>query len=244
MSKFIFRAFIPPSAPAPASSVDPITAPAPRPRRNALSPSDFRPYAPPNCSEQVSEAPQIFSEQVPPSGPAIFKPFTPLPTPSSAKRGSYHHDLASGSYGLSWASLEKMQLWIRAEEAQNGIEFRLKEKEPNCGTTKHEWMAKHIYICSRMGTGGKSQYVPKHDRARDIGSKRTNCPCRLVAKTYPGTSIILGRYEGSHSHTIGNNNLIYTRIPQATIKKIESDLCAGLRPDVVVRKPSRVPRQI
>ncbi|KAJ7162754.1 hypothetical protein C8R43DRAFT_880251 [Mycena crocata] len=234
MSKFTFRAFIPPSVPPVASSVDSVESPAPRRRRNALAPSDFRPYAAPNRSAEVSEAPQIVSEPVPPTGPASFKSFTPLSIPSSAKRGSYDHDVASGLYGLSWASLDEMQLWIRAEEIRNSIELRLKEREPNRGKTKHEWTAKHIFICARMGTGGKSQYVPKHDRVRDIANKRTNCPCRLVAKTYPEMSIVLGRYEDSHSHVIGNDNLIYTRIPQATIKKIEDDLRAGLRPDVVV----------
>ncbi|KAJ7697853.1 hypothetical protein B0H17DRAFT_858058, partial [Mycena rosella] len=41
--------------------------------------------------------------------------------------------------------------------------------------------------------------------------------------------------EGSHSHPIGSQNLIYTRIPVATLLQIERDLRDGIRPEVVVR---------
>jgi hypothetical protein len=75
-----------------------------------------------------------------------------------------------------------------------------------------------------MGTGGKSKYAPKLHQQRKIASKRTSCPCRLVVKTYPGTTTILGRYENEHSHPIGSQNLIYTHIPAAVLHQIEDDL--------------------
>jgi hypothetical protein len=162
-----------------------------------------------------------------------------MPTPTAAskyvKRGSYEDDLASGRYPLSWTSLGEMEVWIRAEETEKTIELILKEVEPNRGKRDHQWTKKHIYVCARMGTGGKSKYILKRDQQRKIASKRTPCPCRLVAKTYPGTRIILGRYENEHSHPIGSSNLIYTRIPAAVLRKIEDDLRDGVRPEIVVR---------
>ncbi|KAJ7104927.1 hypothetical protein C8R44DRAFT_587581, partial [Mycena epipterygia] len=46
---------------------------------------------------------------------------------------------------------------------------------------------------------------------------------------------ILGRYENNHSHPIGSQNLIYTRIPVAALLKIEEDLRAGVRPEILAR---------
>ncbi|KAJ6521964.1 hypothetical protein DFH09DRAFT_1330856 [Mycena vulgaris] len=129
-----------------------------------------------------------------------------------------------------------MEAWIRNHEAEHSIELRLKEIEPNRGKKNH-WLAKHIFICARMGTGGASKYVPKHpERERKIQSKRMPCPCRLVAKSYPNTTTVLGRYENTHSHDTGSDNLIYTRIPAAALYKIEKDLRDGVRPDVVLKR--------
>ncbi|KAJ7748748.1 hypothetical protein DFH07DRAFT_696269, partial [Mycena maculata] len=148
----------------------------------------------------------------------------PSITPSYVKCGSYQSDLDSGQYQLSWTSPAELQAWIRAEEIDKTVELILKESEPNRGTTDHQWTKKHVYVCARMGTGGKSKYAPKCNQERKVDSKRMPCPCRLVAKTYPNTHMILGRYDSSHSHPVGSDNLKYTRIPSATLLQIEGDL--------------------
>ncbi|KAF7372286.1 hypothetical protein MVEN_00088300 [Mycena venus] len=95
----------------------------------------------------------------------------------------------------------------------------------------------HIYVCARMGTGGKSKYVPKHpEQERKIGNKRMDCSCRVVGKSYPGRATILGKCENSHSHPIGAENLIYTRIPPEVQSKIAQDLRDGIRPDIVLAR--------
>ncbi|KAJ7074857.1 hypothetical protein B0H15DRAFT_735480, partial [Mycena belliarum] len=84
---------------------------------------------------------------------------------------------------------------------------------------------------------GASKYIPKHpERERKIGSKRTPCPCRLLAKTYPDTPVILAKYEDSHSHPTGSQNLIYTRVPAAIMLQIERDLRDGIRPEIVLAR--------
>lgn len=84
-----------------------------------------------------------------------------------------------------------------------------------------------------MGIGGKSKYALKREQT-NILNKRMDCPCRVVKKSYPGTSIILRKYEDSHSHPIGSENLIYTRIPLDLHQQIEDDLRAGIQPDITV----------
>ncbi|KAJ6623225.1 hypothetical protein B0H10DRAFT_2213615 [Mycena sp. CBHHK59/15] len=225
MSQFTFRAYVPPTEPTepPPSHSWPIP---PRSQFTTSSSTPFRQYIPPGAPQE----PEIFSHAVPPPVPPsssfTYKTFTPPPMISSyAKRGSYQSDVESGKYTLSWTSLVDLHAWLRAEEATKTIELILKEEEPNRGTTEHQWTKNHIHVCARMGTGGKSRYIATGKQERKIGSKRTSCPCRLVAKTYPGTTTILGRYENNHSHLIGSQNLIYTRIPAVAR--------AGVRPEIV-----------
>ncbi|KAJ6542164.1 hypothetical protein DFH09DRAFT_1041288, partial [Mycena vulgaris] len=72
------------------------------------------------------------------------------------------------------------------------------------------------------------------DQGRKIGSKRTPCPCRVVVKSYPEMTTLLGKYESEHSHPIGSQNLKYTHIPDAVLHQIEDDLRRGVRPEIVV----------
>jgi hypothetical protein len=133
-----------------------------------------------------------------------------------------------------------MQIWLRAEERKNTIEFVVKEARPNKNKKDHHWLVKHIYVCARQGSGGVKKYDPKHpDRVRNIPARRAEdgCTCRLTVKTYPDTSNILGLYVPEHSHPIGNANVVYTRIPVETRNQIERLLRDGMRPDLVVSIP-------
>ncbi|KAJ7025281.1 hypothetical protein C8F04DRAFT_1300355 [Mycena alexandri] len=181
MAQFTFRAYMPPRNPPQSSDSPPDNHRLPA----ASSFSGFRAYVP---STPPTTEPTIFAQAVP--RPSVEFKFA-NPSPTYHKRGSYQHDLDSG----------------QAEETTKSVSFLLKEVEPNRGKTAHEWTAKHIYVCARMGTGGKSKYVPKREQIRKIPNKRIDCPCRVVGKSYPGTTTILGKYEDSHSHPIGSENL-------------------------------------
>ncbi|KAJ6492592.1 hypothetical protein DFH09DRAFT_947506 [Mycena vulgaris] len=212
MAQFKFCAFIPPAEPLSSTSSSALHSTTLRQRPAAPSFSTFRVYVPPSTSsERLPVPPQV----VPPVKSTSFKSFLPPPISSAAKHKSYQADLESGEYTLCWSSVPAMEAWIHNHEAEHSIELRLKKIEPNRGKKNH-WSAKHIFICARMGTGGASKYVPKHpERERKIQSKHMACPCRLVAKRYPDTTTVLGRYENTHSHDTGSDNLIYTRIPAA-----------------------------
>ncbi|KAJ7672561.1 hypothetical protein DFH06DRAFT_95942 [Mycena polygramma] len=234
MPKFTFRAYVPPRA-----DPSPLKNPGPAGQHQQCTDSVFRAYVPP--ASLIGET-QSFPHPMPPLPPS-FGVYSSTPPPVSksyansfAKRGSYQHDLDSGEYLLSWNSLADMQAWLRQEETDKSISLLLKEAVPNKGKTPHEWTMKHIYVCGRMGTGGKSRYVPTTNQRRKIPSKRISCPCRITAKSYPGTNTILGRYEDSHSHPIGAENLIYTRIPLDIRHRIKQDLRDGIKPDVVLAR--------
>lgn len=133
--------------------------------------------------------------------------------------------------------MSDMSVWLRDEEKRRTIQFDVKESRRNKNTKDHHWLIKHIYVCARQGSGGKSKYVPKHpDRVRNIPARRAEegCPCRLTVKTYPDTTAVLGLYVAEHSHPIGDANVKYTRIPPHTRNEIEELLRKGMRPDLVV----------
>ncbi|KAJ6529466.1 hypothetical protein DFH09DRAFT_850669, partial [Mycena vulgaris] len=128
-------------------------------------------------------------------------PHPPLPFTGV---GSLEYDLNHG-YTLRWASLTAMNAWMKQECLDESIEFVNRGMPPR--GEEPGWLEKHIYVCSRQGSGGKSRYRPTKDFTRNISSKCTGCSCRLTIKTYPGTSEVLGLYKSKHSHNIGDANL-------------------------------------
>src|SRR3954451_13734774 len=125
-------------------------------------------------------------------------------SPSRVIVGSFDHDRDSGRYQLSWESWAKFEAWRKAEEEEKMIELRRKEvRHPNSGNA---WTEKHLFVCTRQGTGGKVNYERKNPHwQRSVESKRVGCICRLTVKTYPTTSQLLGMYQERHSHEIGRN---------------------------------------
>jgi hypothetical protein len=148
--------------------------------------------------------------------------------------GSFDYDLAHG-YVLRWPSFAAMKIWMKPECVDKSIEF-VKRGMPQAGPG-FGWLEKHIYVCSRQGSGGKSRYRPTKGWTRKIPSKRTGCCCRLTVKTYPGTAEVLGLYNSDHSHKIGDDNLKYTRLDVETRKEIENYLRLGVEPKKVVSTP-------
>ncbi|KAJ6554775.1 hypothetical protein B0H19DRAFT_1263077 [Mycena capillaripes] len=137
--------------------------------------------------------------------------------------GSYKRNLADGDSTLKWNCLAEMQFWMRNEERTHTIQFFMKEPRYSKNKKDHYWLVKHIYVCVCQ----KSMYVPKHDRTRDIPAWRAEAgyPCRLTVKTYPDTTMVLGRY--AHSHPVGDDNVLYTCIPVHIRAKLKSSCKKG-----------------
>jgi hypothetical protein len=148
--------------------------------------------------------------------------------------GSFLYD-KNHNYPLEWDSWEEFKSWLRREEISKTVELRSKGGINNNGNGR--WIKTHIYVCAWNGTGGKKNYQKKSSRVQKIASKRLEdgCPCRVVAKTYPGTSKVRGRYTSEHSHGVGNENVLYTRIPTEDKQEMAHLLSIGVSRKKVVR---------
>jgi hypothetical protein len=96
-------------------------------------------------------------------------------TPPATKFGDYSYDLAKGKYNLKWASMDEIKAWLRAEEEKQIIKLRRKETKNRGGA----WLKKHVYVCTRQGTGGKKKY--EKNIQSGSGKWRVNDPAVPVA---------------------------------------------------------------
>ena len=146
--------------------------------------------------------------------------------PPQVYHGIYNSDLAAGEYPLSWPSMDAMDLWLRKEEKVKFIELSLKEVVQH---PYNHWNEKLVYVCARQGTGGVKAYEKKKaQHRRRVPMKRMSCPCRLVVKSYPNMDLVLGRYDGSHSHPVGKDNAKFTQLSQDARILIAEKLHAGV----------------
>jgi hypothetical protein len=149
--------------------------------------------------------------------------------------GEYASDLAQKTYTLSWDSLEAMELWLQKEQTSKFIELR--PKETIWGTKDEGWTSKHVYVCSRQGTGGVKKYEKKFPlQERKIPDKRIEggCRSRLIVKSYPNMDRVLGHYEEQHTHPTGPENARFTRLPTETRIQIAKLLRSGISPKKIV----------
>lgn len=163
-----------------------------------------------------------------------FQGFRDTSPKSELHYGSYTSDLALAKYTHEWDSLDHMKIWLKQQEEENFIEFVLKETIKSQRAWKVGWIAKHIYVCARQGSGGIKKYTKKLDRDRKVPSKRCSCSCRLVVMCYPNTKQVLGIYEDQHSHVIGHSNARFTRLPVGTRIRIAEMLRLGIEPKRIV----------
>ena len=157
---------------------------------------------------------------------------------SATDFGDYEKDLSGTVYTLAWDSLQDMEQWLKREQTEKCIELRKKEVVYNKAKGTKGWLAKHIYVCARQGTGGKSKYVKKHPEwNRKLPPKRLEdgCQCRLVVRTYPNTAKVLGKYSGDHDHAIGMENIRFTRLPSNIRMRIADLLRTGVSSANIVR---------
>jgi hypothetical protein len=101
---------------------------------------------------------------------------------------------------------------------------------------KGKWLEQHVYVCACRETGEKKEYSKKQEWNYKLPTKcvEHDCPCCLVVKSYPDTSKLLGKYCDEHSHKIGDKNLRFTQISNATCLCIAEWLCIGLTQDQIV----------
>ena len=152
-----------------------------------------------------------------------------------SRLGPFARDLENHKYQVRLPSIDAIELWISRESAEKTIEFIHKEIKYNKNQNKKTWLSKHVWVCARMGSGGKKHYTLKNPHwQRKVESKRTGCQCRITFKTYPDTKEVLGFYTEDHDHPIGGENACFIRIPYEDRVRIAEMLRMGIEPKRVV----------
>jgi len=87
--------------------------------------------------------------------------------------------------------------------------------------------------------GGLKPYQKKMTREQKIESKRIagGCPSLVQIKTYPHTSVVLGKYISNHSHAIGMENLKFIRMQDSTWEMIARMVRYGKNDKDIVSDP-------
>lgn len=86
--------------------------------------------------------------------------------------GSYAWDLELAKYQIKLESVDAIKPWVEAEGAKKMIEFIRKEIRPNKSGKVKSWLTKQIWVCARMGSGGKKWYTIKNPKwQRKINTK-------------------------------------------------------------------------
>jgi hypothetical protein len=153
-------------------------------------------------------------------------------TPATSRRkGSFNYDMSRGEYPLQWSDLNAFEDWRRDEEIADCIELISSTTTPGNSL----WTKRRRYVCGRALSGGKSKYELKHPERYHKASKKTGCGCQVIIKQYPHTPIILGRYDSTHDHPIGVENLVYTRMSHEARERINKLLAQKINNREVVR---------
>jgi hypothetical protein len=136
---------------------------------------------------------------------AVAAPPVDVSDPATPERnGIITRDTKRRSPTHEWNSLDEFKTWRMKEQLDHRIELLLVRTISASGSHWHE---KRIYVCSRQGTE-KSKSIGKHlGRIRSRPSSRAGCRCRVIVKTYPHTSAVLGWYRTEHNHATGILNL-------------------------------------
>lgn len=117
---------------------------------------------------------------------------------TSWKKGSFYSNKKGTYYILEWANFAEFDTWCQVEEAKYSIELHKSMKWMGGGL----WSIRHLFRCRRQLLSGYKYEITNPNQKR-VESKKNDCPCNIVIKIYPHTSIILGRYEKDHNHELG-----------------------------------------
>ena len=144
------------------------------------------------------------------------------------KRGSITYDREKGGMTREWADADAFLTWLAAEEMEKSIELIVSQVERSDSPI---WRERRVYRCARGYTGGKYNIT---EPERTIPSKKTGCRCRLTIKLYLDTDKILGKYDEQHDHTIGDENLRFTRLSDTTKELVMDLVRTGVHTKVIV----------
>ena len=148
------------------------------------------------------------------------------------KRGSFTYDREKGGMTWEWVDANAFLAWLATEENEKSIELVVSKVIQSDSPI---WRERRNYRCAREYTGGKMDRQRITQSERTIPSKKTGCRCRLTIKMYPHTDIILGKYDEEHDHTIGDDNLRFTRLSDATRELVMQLARAGVHTKAIVR---------
>ncbi|EJD33305.1 hypothetical protein AURDEDRAFT_131761 [Auricularia subglabra TFB-10046 SS5] len=144
-----------------------------------------------------------------------------------------HHHFSYASTVPIQTSITEFKLWLSKLERDSVLEFTLqktvKPKRRRDGGFIHGFEY-------RGKVHGAKPYDKKHsDRERKLPARgAANCATRIYVKTYRNTPIVLGRYDATHSHSIGHDNARLTRVTEDTRVRIAELLRSGATPEAVL----------
>ena len=144
-----------------------------------------------------------------------------------SKIGSMSYDHQENGYNLEWELRAKFSDWLTNKQAALGIKIWVSK---TWASKLQVYSTCETFCCARNGTGRKVNYIKKTARERKIDSKwiEGGCHCFVQIKTYPYTSIVLGKYNHDHSHPTGKDNLKYIQIQAPTHELIETWVYYGV----------------
>ena len=148
------------------------------------------------------------------------------------ERGSFAYDRQKGGMTREWADTDAFLTWLATEEAEKSIKLVVSQIKRSDSSV---WRERRVYRCAREFMGWKKdrQNITQSERA--IPSKKTGCRCCLTIKMYPQTDKILGKYDEEHDHTIGDENLRFTRLSDTTKELVMELARAGVHAKAIVR---------
>ena len=180
--------------------------------------------SPSNAREDTPDLSQMGQAHVIPSDPAISRLsqigqacVIPVDPATSRLLGSITYN-REHDFNLEWDSIEAFKDWLDNKQMAQSIELRSSKIE--CGSALYK--TNQIFCCACNGTGRLKPYQKKMAQERKIESKRIarGCPSLVQIKTYPHTSVVLGKYISNHSHVIGMENLKFIRMQDSTQEMI------------------------
>ena len=147
------------------------------------------------------------------------------------KHGSITYDHEKGGMEWEWADYDAFLDWLATKETMNSIEFIVSQVE--CSDMPI-WQERRVYRCAQEYSGGKITWEKITKQGRTIPSKKTGCQCHLTIKCYPHTDTILRKYEDQHNHAIGDDNLQFTRLSDATKALVMDMVHTGIDSKAIV----------
>jgi hypothetical protein len=150
---------------------------------------------------------------------------------TSCQPGSFLYNKEQGNYTHKWSSQAEFDKWRQDE----GLTYSIELIVSTVVSGNSLWMEKCHYMCSCRHSGGTSKYQKKHPECQCKNeSKKTNCHCNIIIKSYPHTLTILGCYQDEHNHKVSLVNITYMRMLQNTWQQIKGMLERKIDPREIV----------